>query len=836
MKTLLHFSFLFLFLLFFVQGILSAPLNQGKLVTVKVHSQGLENNVFNDAATRNVTVYLPACYEEENEKSFPVIYLLPWENSDNKAWFNIHNGRYLQEIMDNCILAGKIKPLIVVVPDNKNKLNGSWYTNSAATGNWEDYIVNDVVNYIDAEFRTIPIAEGRGIAGHSMGGYGALKLATKHPGVFCAVYAMNAFVDLNTFINNEYIWKESIDKAISAGSLPTGDQLADKLLAMSAAFAPNLENPPFFGNLFKTTEGKIDNETAEKWLEQDPMQLIASHAGNLKNLKALTIDCSNSDATIYLNSKYSDKLKQNDVPHTFRYYQGNQERLLLDRLREFMLPMFSETLDHSFLKVLNYRHSFTKSDHVSAKLLKSGKIYVVPENISGNLKEIAANAKLSIDAAPGQVYDIRLEELTHGIYKIYGISSNGFIDNPLKFGVNGGIPRVTICAVDSYTGEQMCCNVTVNGVRCPGIPSGGFTLSAMGEISLCLDLENYCPIEKKVTIYTDTVIRFPMVKDSYLKVVDKTSKEPVSDATVTYHTQTSLTDSGGAACIQNLQNGTLDCRIFKKGYFTEVISAPHIPGQTATIEITRRKASVNFVLSNTTIPVSGIPVLLDGKEAFTGNDGIVCFEETDARSEHSYTINSSCYEPVSGSFYLETDTTIRLILQPDIHHLGSKLPFASGSLLIRPEVDGTFYVVAEGTEQTMAAISQNYIWEKQVIAGMEIMLNLDEFPGDTEYWLYFIPRTICNHLKSGRLYSYGNGLEENKISLYPNPVNEELTIQINRKHPFKVEIINIHGKILYQSEETGTSHKVDLLSFSSGIYFVRVRSDDFTVMQKILKQ
>lgn len=188
--------------------------------------------------------------------------------------------------------------MIVVVPDGKNKMNGCWYTNSDLTGNCEDFIVKDLVAYTDAHFRTIPFAECRGIAGHSMGGYGALKLATKYPDVFSAVYALNAFVDFETVINDTVIWKSSVTKAIEANSFPTGDPFADKLLAMAATFAPMENNPPLYSKLFKTRNGDLNDAIVAKWLEQDPKTLISAFSDNLKSLKAIIIDCSDYDANI----------------------------------------------------------------------------------------------------------------------------------------------------------------------------------------------------------------------------------------------------------------------------------------------------------------------------------------------------------------------------------------------------------------------------------------------------------------------------------------------------------------------------------------------------------
>ena len=93
--------------------------------------------------------------------------------------------------MDKAI-AGGLKPMIVVMPDARTRAGGSFYVNSSADGRWEDFITHDLVQSIDSRFRTLPgDRRHRAIAGHSMGGYGALYLAFRHPDVFGSVYALS---------------------------------------------------------------------------------------------------------------------------------------------------------------------------------------------------------------------------------------------------------------------------------------------------------------------------------------------------------------------------------------------------------------------------------------------------------------------------------------------------------------------------------------------------------------------------------------------------------------------------------------------------------------------
>lgn len=494
------------------------------------------------------------------------------------------------------------------------------------------------------------------------------------------------------------------------------------------------------------------------------------------------------------------------------------------------------SVDNSLLKVLNYSHSFSKSAKVAVKLLESGTIYLVTSGTSGNLNEIVNKSKLSIDATPGEIYDIPLKGLTNGIYRIYGVSSGGFIDKPVEFGVNDGIPTVKICAVDSYYEMGIGCSLAINGVTIPVIPVEGFTMSVMGDVSFILTMEGYATVEKNVTVYTDSTFILPMVRDCYMKVIDKATKQPVLDAMVSHHHQVHHTDANGIALIQNHQNGIMECRILKQGYFTEEVSVPLIPGETATIELTREKAQVNFIFVNDHKPVHGLTLSLNEMQVLTDQNGMASFTEINARDEHTFQIYGHCYEIVRETFYLETDTTIRLTLEPGISGPGMPVVQYGNSLLLKPELNGTFYLVPEGTEANLGSVREKSVWTKHVVAGSEVRVNINDFFVAFRYEIFFIAEECGNVLKRAEVITSLNDFAHHEIQIYPNPVKDEITIQLNRVQQFSIEIINLHGKIMYQSKETGISHNVNLLSFSNGIYFVSVKSKDFAVIHKVLKQ
>ena len=169
---------------------------EGKLVREVIHSRSLEKNVTGESPDRNVSIYLPPSYNTSTNKRYPVVYFLHGIGDTDKeftvAWSNQNDiWGTIQGLMNRGIAEGRFGEVIIVIPDARTKMMGSFFTNSSVTGNWEDFIVKDLVSFIDQTYRTLARAESRGIAGHSMGGYGAIKLGMKHPDIFSVVYGMN---------------------------------------------------------------------------------------------------------------------------------------------------------------------------------------------------------------------------------------------------------------------------------------------------------------------------------------------------------------------------------------------------------------------------------------------------------------------------------------------------------------------------------------------------------------------------------------------------------------------------------------------------------------------
>ena len=149
-----------------------------------MHGKSLEGNLEGDSPDRDVFLYLPPSYAKEPNRRYPVVYFLHGYGINAERYWNIMT---VPQAADQSMGSGATHEMILVHPDAFTVYDGSMYSNSLTTGDWEDYIARDLVSYIDSHYRTIADRNSRGLAGHSMGGYGTARIGMKHPEVFSAL-------------------------------------------------------------------------------------------------------------------------------------------------------------------------------------------------------------------------------------------------------------------------------------------------------------------------------------------------------------------------------------------------------------------------------------------------------------------------------------------------------------------------------------------------------------------------------------------------------------------------------------------------------------------------
>jgi enterochelin esterase-like enzyme len=317
-----------------------------------IDAPSLRGNLIGDSSRKPITVYLPPSYARSRTKRYPVVYLLHGFSASHRAFMGgVYSNMNTRLSMDSLINAGLSREMIVVTPNADNPFDGGFYRNSPVTGNWEDYIYKDVVSFIDQRYRTIRNRTGRGIAGHSMGGYGALWVGMRHPEVFSAMYLLSPcclrdFGDVAQ--RGTGPWKaalrvKSVDSVLKAGFS------ADLLIALAAVYSPNPSRPPLFVDFPNRLVGDSVVPVpaiTERWLSSSPMKFVPVYAANLRRL-AIGFDGGRQDALkdIPISVSMLDSvLTELRITHTAEVYDGDHMRRIRSRLESKVFPFFSEHL------------------------------------------------------------------------------------------------------------------------------------------------------------------------------------------------------------------------------------------------------------------------------------------------------------------------------------------------------------------------------------------------------------------------------------------------------------------------------------------------------------
>ena len=313
-----------------------------------------------EATDRNVSVYLPPSYNTNMSKRYPVVYLLHGIGGTDKdftsAWKNQTDAwGTIRGLMNNGVAENRFGEMIIVMPDQRTKMMGSFYTNSAATGNWENFTAKDLVSYMDKKYRTLAQAGSRGLAGHSMGGHGALKVGMKHPEVFSVVYAMNpAVLDWGNDISLDNPAFVAAFKMTTLDEIMRGGIYSIDTLCVAQAFSPNPQRAPFYADLpYKFVDGKLQpSEPAySKWTENMLLHMAAQYKANFLRLRGLRFDTGWEDEFTHIPPTaraFARKLTELGIEHTFEEYNGDHRNRMwgrTGRLYTEVLPYFSLLLD-----------------------------------------------------------------------------------------------------------------------------------------------------------------------------------------------------------------------------------------------------------------------------------------------------------------------------------------------------------------------------------------------------------------------------------------------------------------------------------------------------------
>jgi enterochelin esterase-like enzyme len=307
---------------------------------IKIHGTALEGNLEGDIVDRDVLVFLPPSYDKQKSRRYAVVYALHGYSIGAEQWSQeIHAPQTIEGAF-----AQGANEMIVVLPDSKTIHNGSMYSSSVTTGDFEKFISRDVVSYIDAHYRTIPNRLSRGLVGHSMGGYGATRIGMKHADVFGSLYIMspcclsprqagpaNAEMDKTL---------EAVKTPEDSAKLPFG---ARAQLATAAAWSPNPKNPPLYLDLPRKA-GEPQPDVLAKWAANAPLAFIDQYIGNLRQYRAISLDVGDKDGLRADTGKLHDALDKYGITNSFELYQGTHTSAVAIRFQNYVLPFFSKNL------------------------------------------------------------------------------------------------------------------------------------------------------------------------------------------------------------------------------------------------------------------------------------------------------------------------------------------------------------------------------------------------------------------------------------------------------------------------------------------------------------
>jgi S-formylglutathione hydrolase FrmB len=289
---------------------------QGTLINDTLFSAALNTRKLAD-------VYLPAGYDDSSTR-YPVIYFLHGmgENQDSYG--------PMIPVLDNLIANNLMRPTIVVKPDGScPPFEGSMYSNSALYGRYEDFIAQDLVEYIDSHYRTIADRNARAIMGHSMGGYGCMKLALKHPATYRGVAAMAGWMSLEPW---DYWHQHLLAENSGHGPyLPERGFFSVATYSAAGAFSPNPSLPPYFVNFPIDSAGAIVDSVYLRWQHEMP-DWFAQQNTDLQNL-AIYFDCGTEDELGFYDQTvtFDSVLTAEEIPHRFLPVPGGHEDNLIAR-------------------------------------------------------------------------------------------------------------------------------------------------------------------------------------------------------------------------------------------------------------------------------------------------------------------------------------------------------------------------------------------------------------------------------------------------------------------------------------------------------------------------
>ncbi|WP_203293059.1 alpha/beta hydrolase [Maricaulis parjimensis] len=332
-----------------------AHIPAGTLHTIHVDSQAVAGNMLGDSPHRRIDVYVPHGHEG---RDLPLLVDLVGFTSGGPGHTNWRNfGENVPERADRLIHEGRMKPCVIAFPDCFTRLGGNQYVNSLAMGHWDDFLLQEAIPAVEAEFGCGGVGK-RGCFGKSSGGYGAMVHALLHPDFWSAAACHSGDMGFELMFAADFahtlrrIAKHggTIESFIEAWEKDSqikvsGDDLhALMILAMAATYDPDPD--AFLGIRLPVTMDTCERipERWAQWMSWDPLEMLDEHADGLKILKGLFIDCGDIDQynLVYGARRMNKQLAARGIPHVYEEFAGTHSSI--DFRMDTSLPYLAKVL------------------------------------------------------------------------------------------------------------------------------------------------------------------------------------------------------------------------------------------------------------------------------------------------------------------------------------------------------------------------------------------------------------------------------------------------------------------------------------------------------------
>jgi S-formylglutathione hydrolase FrmB len=323
----------------------------GTVEQITVPATSLSNSKLGDSTTQPAIVYLPGGYAQQSSKRYPVLYLLHGFslNPILEAWKEV-----ILQSMNEFLRKNPDKAFIVVIPNGANKVHGSFYVDSEIGGNWEQYVSQDLVRYVDSHYRTIPDRQSRAVAGHSMGGFGALRMLLFHADIFGSAYAISpCCLDLQADMTSENpAWLQVLgmrDVADVQAAAAKDEFWPTALAALAIAVSPDSNSLLGADLPYRKVDGRLIEvpSVAQRWRQAMPLELIDSHVSDLKRAVGIAIDFGYEDEFSHIPitaRQFGEKLLRLRIPVIVEGYHGDHNNGIATRIGTRVLPFVADHL------------------------------------------------------------------------------------------------------------------------------------------------------------------------------------------------------------------------------------------------------------------------------------------------------------------------------------------------------------------------------------------------------------------------------------------------------------------------------------------------------------